>query len=142
MPKKSQVDAAPQKPKRLSKGLSEEGLIEIKIKLRKRTITVSEASGFQSGLRGQLLADLLDEYDGKEKTEAAVAMNLLMNFWAPLYACSSGNVPDRDQFLKMAETDISYWVETAKELNPDWFSWMNELIEPTPEQELEQEKKE
>lgn len=132
MPKKS-PDLKIAKPKRLSKGLSEEGLIEIKIKLRTRTMTVCEASAYQSGIRSSLLAELLDKYDENDG-DKAIAYNLLMNFWAPLFACSTGDVPDRDQFLKMAETDMEFWIEAAREVNPTWFAWMDELLKTSDEE--------
>lgn len=141
-------------PKRLSVDQTEEGLIEIHVQIKHRKIVICEADFHANHKRGLLLADLYDEFDGLDKdqnkgqdkgqdkgqSESAFAENILVNVWAPLYACSRGDVPERDQFLKMSEVDIDFWVDIARELNPSWFLWLDAVLK-TAKETVEQAKK-
>lgn len=122
--------AIPQ-PKRLSVSETEDGLIQIEIQLRRRRIFVSEMNFFSSFKLGNLLKELYAEFnpvDGtlpKDDTQV-VKENLLLNVWAPLAICSTGDVPTKEEFLQLPEADIQFWVETARELGVK-FPWLDDL---------------
>lgn len=50
------------------------------------------------------------------------ARNAFMNVtYNNLKACTEGNLPSAVQCLKMYDTDLQTWIDTAKELNSGWF---------------------
>ena len=123
-------------PKRLSVSSNEEGLIQIELQLRQRKVTVVEADYSATYQKGVIVGDILDDFEpdleeGQDPPELndmeRVRQNLLLNVYAPLAACSTGDVPDKDAFLKMSEVDIDFWVSEAKQVNPTWFTWLDEL---------------
>ena len=129
------------KPQRLSVSETSDGLVQVTIQLRKRKIVVSETNYFSSFRQGNLLNELDKEFNviadnGKEPKpkddQQIVQENLLLNVWAPLASCSSGDVPTKEEFLRMPEVDIQFWVETAKELGIK-FPWL-EVLEQAVEQ--------
>jgi len=131
------------RPKRLSTQRNIDGLIEIKIKLRNRTMTVREANYLDGFKRGKLIGEARtsnEKSDSVLEPEESLAINLLMNIWAPLAACSSGDVPTKEEFLRLSEGDINFWVETAQELNPDWFSWLTKIDEVVEDESKKKEK--
>jgi len=131
------------KPERLSVDANTDGLIEVKIQLRNRVVVVREASYADGLVRGQLIGKLLDEQEANTTEEGTAEMtrqNMIINLWAPLYSCSSGDVPERDEFMRMSEKDIGFWIETARELNPDWFGWLK-AIENLSKEAIEAENK-
>jgi len=115
-------------PKRLAVGETDDGLVTIEIQLRRFKVTVIEADGFFRFKLSSLVTELLKEFGevGEDKYEDAVRRNMLTEVWAPLKACSTGEVPTYDQFLGMPRGDIAFWVETAKELGHE-FAWLDGL---------------
>jgi len=113
-------------PKRLSVGQTDDGLITVKIQLRKYTVTVVEADGFTRFKLSSLVTELLKELGDSTEYENLVRKNMITEVWAPLKVCSSGDVPTYEQFLGMPKGDISFWVETAKELGHE-FAWLDGL---------------
>lgn len=114
-----------QKPERLGVSQTPEGLMQIEIQLRKFRLTVQE-NDFGSRRRlGSLWSDLIDKFNPEPKDEKEpepIAEEeqyryfLLQNVWAPLAACSVGEVPTADQFIKLPEIDIDFWMDTGRSL--------------------------
>lgn len=135
-------------PKRLGVKSSPEGLMQVEIQLRKFKLTVSEADGESRFRLGLLTGELLNEFEvplnsnnGQEppvKTDGQrVTENMLLNVWAPLASCSTGEVPTKEQFMKLPEVDLNFWIETARNLGAQ-FQWLDRMealfsgeIEPT-----------
>ena len=129
-------------PERLSVDASPDGLIEITIQLRKRKLVVHEATYLDGIQRGVLVGEVMKTLeDAKSGSPEAVKNNLITNLWAPLKACSTGRVPSKEEFLKMPEDDIAFWIETARELNPTWFVWLDAVENMTTEALKETTKK-
>lgn len=53
-----------------------------------------------------------------------ILQDSLINLYAPLAACSFGQVPSADDFFGMLESDINFWISEAQEINPGWFTWI------------------
>lgn len=137
------------KPQRLSVSETDDGLVQVTIQLRKRKIVVTETNYFSSFRQGDLITQLDKEFNviadnGKEPKpkpdQQIVQENLLLNVWAPLASCSTGDVPTKDEFLRMPELDIQFWVETAKELGVK-FPWLDALEQAVENAGKEAQKK-
>ena len=121
------------KPKRLSVDANSDGLIAITIQLRKRKLVVREASYVDGIQRGMLVGDVLErQVEADDGTPEAVKNNVEMNLWVPLSSCTTGktksdSVPTMDEFMVMPEADVAFWIETARELNADWFAWLSKV---------------
>jgi len=115
-----------QEPERVKVGQTDSGLIEIEIKLRKFHLWVSEADGFTRFEVSSLVSSIMDESGEPTDYGARVRMNMLTEVWAPLFACSRGDVPTKEQFLSLPESDLSFWVKIAKELGHE-FRWLDDL---------------
>jgi len=135
-------------PKRISVGSTDEGLVTVEIQLRKFKVTVIEADGFFRFKLSSLVTELLKEFGevSEGKYEDAVRRNMLTEVWAPLKACSTGEVPTWEQFLRMPKGDIAFWVETAKEIGHEfaWLDGLNQIYDAQvtqTERELSENKK-
>jgi len=119
-------------PKRLSVGETSEGLVTVEIQLRKFRVTVIEANGFSRFKLSSMVTELLKELgDIPDDYEGKVRRNMITEVWAPLKVCSDGEVPDYEQFLRMPQSDINFWIETAKELGHEfaWLDGLNQIYE-------------
>lgn len=121
----------------LSKGNSNgsNGLITKAINLSGRHIVVSEATYLMGIQRGTIIGDILESTDDGDH----IVQNVLTSIYAPLAACSSGDVPTKEEFLSMREADIEEWLSVGRKLNSHWFSWMDELEKSLTEQEKKAE---
>jgi len=129
--------AIPQ-PRRLSVGETAEGLVTVEIQLRKYRLTVVEADGFSRFKLSSYVTELMKELGEFPKGyEAQVRWNMTTEVWAPLTVCSSGEVPNREQFLALPRADLAFWIETAKELGHEfsWLDGLNKLYESQMDQE-------
>jgi len=124
-------------PTRLSVG-ADKGIFTIKLQLGNRKILVREATYLDSFRRGKLIGESLSDEAPDEGTEEAIVENVIVNLWCSLTACSEGDLPSKDEFLAMREKDINFWVQAARELNEDWFGWLNSIEQA----ESEDQKKE
>lgn len=123
-------------PKRLGVGQTPDGLIEIEIQLRKFRLWVSEANVFTRFQLNSLATELLKEMADVDGYESQVRRNMLTEVWAPLFVCSRGEVPTREQFLALPPADMTFWVETAKELRHsfEWLDGLNRVYTSAAEQ--------
>lgn len=104
------------------------GLLSETIKLSGRAITVSEATYMMGMKRGTLIAEAdVFEPDDDDAKDVALSINVLKSVYAPLAACSSGDVPTPNEFFKMREADIEEWTRVARKLNSHWFKWLDEV---------------
>ena len=148
---KSEIAAIPQ-PKRLGVGQTADGLIEIEIQLRKYRLFVTEATTFIRFKLSAFVTDTLGERAAGD-SEQLYRYMLLAEVWAPLYVCSraadGSEVPGQDQFLNLPTGDMSFWVQTARELGHsfDWLDSLDRIYDkrragvPADELEKEQVKK-
>lgn len=109
-------------------GLSPEGLREVVLQLGKRTITVSEADSMADYRLSQAVSEI-----SEKPLPERLAQGILLNLYPPLFACSTGDVPEPDQFFKMGKAAQELWIKTARKLNPhediDGVSWWTFLEE-------------
>lgn len=132
-------------PQILETRLSSEGLAEVVLQLGPRKIIVSEADYFSEYRLGSAVNLLLEN-----PLEDVYAQGILINIYPGLVACSSGDVPQPGEFVKMGQPETRLWIDTARKLNPnvDWFSFLDEIEKnvngqpPTEEQAVEAEQEE
>jgi hypothetical protein len=43
------------------------------------------------------------------------------NFFAPMWACSTGDVPTEAEFLQWSDEDVNTWYQLVVDKNPKWF---------------------
>jgi len=123
MPTKPTVQPAPPaQPRILKEGYDSEGLYFIRIKLRKRTITVIEPVYGVDEARSSFVREVLDL---NIKDDAR--RNTLLLTYSALAAVSTGNVPKAGQLLQMADADVKFWIQSARKVAPSLFVWMSEL---------------
>lgn len=123
----------------MSKSNGNSGLLSKELDLNGRRIIVSESTNFSMLKRGQLQAEL-----SADPHENLYAQTFLLNVYAPLVACSSGDIPTRDEFLQMREQDTETWVQEARKLNPLAFPWLDaaeKLVEELTEEEKVKKKR-
>jgi hypothetical protein len=113
-------------PKKLGVGQTEDGLVEIEIQLRKYRLFVSETNSFTRFRLRFLAAELIKELGEPENYEQQVQRNLFTEVWLPLSVASRGELPTREQFIKMPVVDQNFWIQTAKELGHE-FEWLDAL---------------
>lgn len=111
-------------PERLKVRQNDDGLMEIQIKLRKYKFWVKEANVLTRFTLSSFVSELLQELSESDDYNDQVRRNMLTEVWAPLYACSEGEVPTKEQFLMLSPTDMNFWVRTAKELGHS-FEWLD-----------------
>jgi len=114
--------------------LSPEGLREVELILGKRKIVVSEADAL-SEYRFYQGTNLLIEKPLPDEFVNTVAINI----YPPLYACSSGDMPSPEEFIKLGKFTQKLWIQTARKLNPhekidgqSWWLFLEEM-EKSPE---------
>lgn len=96
------------------------GLKVKKLELGGHLVIVSEATYMMGIQRGLLLSEFLEK-----PREPQIVQNVLLNVYVGLAACSSGDVPSPDEFLDLRETEAEAWIAAARELNPEWFSYLD-----------------
>jgi len=78
----------------------------------------------------------------RAKDEMSMALERM---YAPMAACSFGDVPTSDEFLALPSADINAWLKAARIIAPanfDWFEKAEKLVENlTDEQVKKKEKK-
>lgn len=84
-----------------------------------RAILVMEACGLLSFRLGNINASL----KFRESDEGSLPLEMI---YAPLAACSFGDVPTPDEFLAMPGADIDVWLKKAREINPEFFASLDE----------------
>lgn len=118
------------------------GLLTEHLELSGRQITVSEATYLMGIKRGLLIDDILGEQSQVNGNgNGHVEQNVLTSIYAPLAACSSGDIPSKDEFLAMREVEIEEWLRVARKLNPHWFRWMDEVEKALTEDDLKKKDK-
>jgi hypothetical protein len=117
----------------MSKSNGNSGLLTKDLDLNGRKITVSESTNFSMLKRGQLQGEL-----SANPRDDLYVQTFLLNVYAPLVACSLGDIPSPDEFLQMREQDTETWVQEARKLNPLAFPWLDaaeKLVEELTEEE-------
>lgn len=112
-------------------------LLSKKIKVAGRAITVHKATFVMSLQRSVLIADagkakLNGEYKNLDESVVTYVHSLL---YPSLTACSQGNLPTEAEFVALLDADVQRWLQTASELNPDWFSLGGESVKEKEEKE-------
>jgi hypothetical protein len=122
--------------KRLTKNLAENkdasgetsGAIDVKLHnnadptsaslvvIGERKITVHVGT-FVTALRREVIRREIEKRPS-ESIEEQVAR---YNFYAPMAACSTGDVPTETEFLNMSEQDVDVWYQQVLKKNPLWF---------------------
>lgn len=111
------------------------------LELSGRKIAVSEATYMMGIDRGRIIGEMTIDA-AQLGSNNALKGTLLINIYSGLIACSSGDLPTRDEFLEgMREVDIEDWIASAKRLNPRWFSWMDDLEDALSEADKKLAKK-
>ena len=97
-----------------------------------RSMLVMESCGLLSFRRGNLKAEMrLRPADG-----ASIALERL---YVPLAACSFGDVPTAEEFLALPDADIDIWINEARQVNPEYFEWLDaaeKIVEKLNEEQL------
>ncbi len=98
-----------------------------------RTILIMEGCSLIAFRQGNLKAEnlLRDADKGMAQTFDKV--------YAPLAAMSFGDVPSPEEFLALPSADTNAWVAAGKEMNPDYFRWLDaaqEIVNKLTEQEI------
>lgn len=131
------------KPEIVGVGSTDDGLVTVTIKLRKFELTVTEANVVSRSELNYFVTELMKDFDDSDGYKDIIRRNMLTEVWAPLSVCSSGNVPDRDQFFHLPEDDLAFWVNTAKKLGHSfaWLDGLNRLYEDAGEPDEDVKKK-
>lgn len=87
-----------------------------------RKIVVREVDYYAGAKRGALA----QEFVQKPHKDAIVQIGLV-SLYAPLAACSDGDVPTAEEFPSILEVDLDAWLDVARKINPKWFAWMGEV---------------
>jgi len=119
-------------PKVMEVRLSAEGLAEAVLQLGPRNIVVSEADGFAD----YRLSTAVDELIKNPQPDLLIH-NITLGLYPSLIACSSGDIPTPDEFMRMGKDAQRLWIETARELNPhekingvSWWSFLESMEAP------------
>lgn len=133
-------DIEPTQPEIVDIRLSPEGLREVELKLGTRTIMVREADSMANYRMSRLVSEL-----SENPHEDNLVQGLLVNLYAPLMACSFGDVPKPKEFMNIGKAAQELWIQTARKLNPhaeieglSWWYLLDELgkdVSPQAKQE-------
>jgi hypothetical protein len=83
-----------------------------------RKLLIMESCGLLSFRRGNLKA----EVGLRPADSSSFALEKL---YVPLAACSFGDVPTADEFLALPDADIDIWINEARQINPQYFEWLD-----------------
>jgi hypothetical protein len=109
-------------PSILKEGFDPNGLYYATLKLRTRTITVTEPKYGVEDLRSAEARKvlLLDIEDVNRK-------NALLLTYSSLAAISTGDVPAPEELHELADADVKFWITQARKVAPQLFDWMDEV---------------
>jgi hypothetical protein len=89
---------------------------ELTLPVSGRKITVHEATAMHSQKRGRLIND------GRQKSFDDVDMQEAATFYYPtIAACSTGEVPNLEEYIEMKARDAEVWMGAVLDKNPHWF---------------------
>jgi len=89
------------------------------------TLTVSQASNAMDVERTLRIGEAEDAKTAAEDQKGRYVYYMTSLLYPSLAACTIGNVPTLDEFLYgIPFTESDAWVLAAKELNPQWFSYV------------------
>jgi hypothetical protein len=129
----------PADKKALLEKLESFGLQYKALSLTKREIVVHESNGHTAAHLNELFSRYI-----ADETLTPQKKNGLLTVYAPLAACSAGDVPNEDDFYWMKDADVETWVREARALNPHLFARLSEqeqLLSEMSEEELAKKKK-
>lgn len=98
-----------------------------------RTILIMEGCSLIAFRQGNIKAELL-----LREFEKGMAQTF-DKVYAPLAAMSFGDVPTPEEFLALPSEDTNAWVAAGKEMNPDYFRWLDaaeQLVIKLTEQDI------
>jgi hypothetical protein len=95
---------------------------DIEVVIGERHITVHVGT-FIMALRRETLRSQIMQFPSPD-IETQVAR---YNFYAPMYACSTGDVPTEEEFLTWSDEDVNTWYLAVVEKNPRWFELSEDL---------------
>lgn len=81
-----------------------------------RVITVHRAN-FVMALEREVMRTAIE----KSPSDTLLEQVARYNFYAPLMACSTGELPTEAEFLKMDDREVNIWYTTTVQKNPHWF---------------------
>lgn len=81
-----------------------------------RLITVHRAD-FVMALEREVMRTAME----KSPSDNLIEQVARYNFYAPLMACSTGELPTEAEFLKMDDREVNAWYTVAVKKNPHWF---------------------
>ena len=103
----------------------------------KRDILIMAECGVLSFRLGQIRGSIeLRPDDGMNR--------ILDKLYAPLAACSFGDVPTMDEFLALPNEDIHIWLTEARTVNAGYFAWIDaaeKIVEKLSEDELKKKER-
>ena len=102
-----------------------------------RKMLIMESCGLLSFRRGNLKA----EVSMRPADSSSFALEKL---YVPLAACSFGDVPTADEFLALPDADIDIWINDARQINPQYFEWLDaaqKSVEKLNEETLKKKEK-
>lgn len=103
-------------------GYTPSGLLYVEIVLRSRVITITEPKFGVDEIRSMHARAVLEL-----KLDNLVQKNMLLLTYSALASVSTGDVPSPLEMLEMADSDVKFWVDTARKIAPQLFSWMDEI---------------
>lgn len=119
-------------------GYTPSGLLYVVIALRTRHITITEPKFGVDEIRSMYARAVLEL-----KLDNSTQKNMLLLTYSALASVSTGDVPSPLEMLEMADSDVKFWVETARKIAPQLFGWMDEIEgEPEAVKKDKQKKKE
>ena len=83
-----------------------------------RTILLMESCGLVELRQGNIQGALRL----REKDQVSLALEKM---YAPMAACSFGDVPTIDEFLALPKSDINEWLKGARRVCPENFEWLD-----------------
>lgn len=83
-----------------------------------RTILLMESCGLVELRQGNIQGALRL----REKDQVSLALDKM---YAPMAACSFGDVPTIDEFLALPKSDINEWLKGARRVCPENFEWLD-----------------
>lgn len=96
--------------------VTDDPTVPIEVIVKGRKITVHPGT-FVMALRREMLRKAIVEKPS-ESVEEQVAR---YNFYAPMAACSTGDVFTEEEFLRLDETVVDVWYQAVVSRNPNWF---------------------